>query len=311
MWFPPKTRNGRCHLHPQDGLKKRKEHNLESWVLFIDFVKTFDRVHREKLWIFFKVRHPAKIHSTHHCPELHHRTTFNWWRRSRDWINNWSKTRWRFRPNSFYYIHGWYHKHMETKRGYLTLPLQIKTRLHHHRMTSQHHTWCGGIRNDRIRICRRCCLYLPIQRNFRTRHFPNHETLRRMGNGSSLWDHRNPRHKRQNIKTELLFVAEPNNSYTEPPTSDDTNISPIILEEGHFIPVINKFCYLGSIINHNLRESEDVDNRTKKASQAFGALRRGVFTSKSTSFNVKKAVYTDLILSVLIHGAEACSLPEI
>ena len=81
-------------------------------------------------------------------------------------------------------------------------------------------------------------------------------------------------------KTELLFVAKPNNSYTKSSTHDDTNISPIILEEGRFIPVVKKFFYLGSIINQDLRESEDVDNRTKKSSQAFGALRRGVFTSK-------------------------------
>ena len=102
-------------------------------------------------------------------------------------------------------------------------------------------------------------------------------------------------------KTELLFVEKPSHTKL-------TNLSPIILEEGRFIPVGNKFCYLGSIINHNLRESEDVDNRTKKVSQAFIALQRGVFTSKSTSFNVKKAVYTALILSVLLHGAEAWSL---
>ena len=31
-------------------LKKRKEHNLETWVLFIDFVKAFDRVPQKVLW---------------------------------------------------------------------------------------------------------------------------------------------------------------------------------------------------------------------------------------------------------------------
>ena len=105
-----------------------------------------------------------------------------------------------------------------------------------------------------------------------------------------------PDTKGKTSKTELLFVAKPNNSYTKPSTRNDTNLSPIILEERRFIPVVNKFCYLGSIINHDLRESEDVDNRTKKTSQAFGDLRRGVFTSKSTSFIVKKAVYISLIL---------------
>ena len=30
--------------------KKRREHGLESWVLFLDLVKTFERVPREMLW---------------------------------------------------------------------------------------------------------------------------------------------------------------------------------------------------------------------------------------------------------------------
>ena len=117
-----------------------------------------------------------------------------------------------------------------------------------------------------------------------------------------------PNTKGKTSKMELLSVAKP--SYTKPSTYNDTNLSSILLEEGRFIPVVNKFCYLGSIINHDLRELEDVDNRIKKASQAFWALRRGVFTSKTTSFNVKKAVYTALILSVLLHGAEAWILTE-
>ena len=66
-----------------------------------------------------------------------------------------------------------------------------------------------------------------------------------------------PDAKGKTSKTELLFVEKP--SHTEL-----TNLSPIILEEGLFIPVVNKFYYLGSIINHDLREAEDVDNRIKR-----------------------------------------------
>ena len=32
-------------------IKKRSEHGLESWVLFHNLVKAFDRVPRELLWI--------------------------------------------------------------------------------------------------------------------------------------------------------------------------------------------------------------------------------------------------------------------
>ena len=63
-----------------------------------------------------------------------------------------------------------------------------------------------------------------------------------------------PDAKGKTSKTELLFVEK--TSHTEL-----TNLSPIILEDGRFIPAVNKICYLVSFINHDLRESEDIDNR--------------------------------------------------
>ena len=52
--FRPKWETGDAIFTLKMALKKRKEHNLESWVILIDFVKAFDLVPRETLWKFLK-----------------------------------------------------------------------------------------------------------------------------------------------------------------------------------------------------------------------------------------------------------------
>ena len=46
----------------KSALKKRREHGLESWVLFLDLVKVFDRVPRDAPWkVLAKFGVPEKL----------------------------------------------------------------------------------------------------------------------------------------------------------------------------------------------------------------------------------------------------------
>ena len=61
--------------------------------------------------------------------------------------------------------------------------------------------------------------------------------------------------------------------YENQETFDDTDLSDIELGDQCFIPIVDKSCYLGSIVTRNCTDEADVDNRIEKAGAAFGALR--------------------------------------
>ena len=56
-------------------------------------------------------------------------------------------------------------------------------------------------------------------------------------------------------------------------------LDPIDLGEGIFITIVFMFVYLGSTLSHDCSDKLDVENRIDKAGQAFGALRKNLFTS--------------------------------
>ena len=111
-------------------------------------------------------------------------------------------------------------------------------------------------------------------------------------------------------KSEILFCPKPSCMYTDPDTFDNADLSNVSLGGDRYIPIVDKFTYLGSVISSEYTDEADVDARIEKAGNAFGSLRKCLFSSTQVSCKVKGVVYTSLILPILLYGAECWSLTE-
>ena len=74
------------------------------------------------------------------------------------------------------------------------------------------------------------------------------------------------------------------------------------------VEVVDKFSYLGSLIEDSGRMNVDVNRRVAQASKSFGALRMSVFLDKNLSLITKRKIYNARVLSVLLYGVQ-CWIP--
>ena len=58
------------------------------------------------------------------------------------------------------------------------------------------------------------------------------------------------------------------------------------------------------------RDDLDITNRIKRAGNAFGAIRKSIFSNSTVSTNVKASVYESLILPIVLYGSESWCLTE-
>ena len=91
---------------------------------------------------------------------------------------------------------------------------------------------------------------------------------------------------------------------------DNANLNPVIFSDGTFIPIVDKFVYLGSYLTRDCSDDMDVKERIDAAGGAFGNLRDSLFSSPKISPDAKRIVYIGLILSILLYGSECWSLTE-
>ena len=119
--------------------------------------------------------------------------------------------------------------------------------------------------------------------------------------------HSGPIEPRESSKSVVLFCSKPSSMYEDPSTFDNTDLSDISFND-RYIPIVDEFTYLGSVITHDLSDEMDVDRRIQKAGNAFGMMRKCLFSSPVVKLKVKANVFRTFILPILLYGVECWSL---
>ena len=285
-------------------MKKRREHGLESWILFIDLVKAFDRVPRELLWdVLLKFGVPSKLVNLLKSLHANVNITFI--------VNDITQT---IKciigvkqgdilgPILFtFYLAAI----MITWRAIHTRPLCIFHSKQDYVLTGRKFSDQGDevavadseyADDTAVLFVSRASLVTSTPDMIK--HFARFGMSVHVGRGE------------QKSKSEALFVSAPLHCYDNPETYDGADLSDILLDDGTFIPIVALFCYLGSLLTRDCRDDADVEKRIEAAGGAFGALRKCLFSSTKLSFIAKRAAYTILILSILLYGCESWCLTE-
>ena len=288
-------------------IKKRREHNKETWIMFLDLVKVFDRVPRDMLWaVLEKFGTPIKlirlIKSLHdnfkvdfEVENCKHSINCTIGVKQGDILG----------PVLFVVFIAaimitWLKLHdrplcaFKTKNDFCLTGRRVTSSGIDFEFPDSEYADDTAVlfesRNDLV-------TYIPLLLN----HF------KRFGMEVHVGDISLPD---KPSKTKILFVSAPFKSYHDSNTFDDTNLSLIDLGDGKFIPITDHFCYLGRILSRDCRDDLDITNRIKRASNAFGALRKSIFSNTNVSKKVKASVYESLVLPIALYGSESWCLTE-
>ena len=288
-------------------MKKRREHGQETWILFLDLVKAFDRVPRELLWeILAKFGVPVKLIRL--LKSLHKNIDVKFE------VNDISHT-----INCIIGVKQgdilgpvlftiFIAAVMITWRAAYDRPLCMFRSKEDFVMTGRRHQAKG--------------LEFPVEDSeyaddtavlFASRQLLEESTplllehFKRFGMEVHVGHIEQPD---KPSKTNILFVAAPASTYKEPATFDNQDFSNVELGAGKYLPIVDKVCYLGTILTRNCTDAADVKSRIESAGKAFGALRKCLFANANVSFAAKNTVYNGLILAILLYGSESWCLTE-
>ena len=288
-------------------MKKRREHSKETWILFLDLVKAFDRVPRELLWqLLEKFGVPPKLvrllKAVHkdllvkfEVEGLEHEVNCTIGVKQGDILG----------PVLFIiYMAGV----MSDWRNITDCPAIIFLSKPDNVITGRRPTAKGTPfeLNDSEYADDTAVLF--DSRKSAVEYCPllvNH--FRQYGMEIHTGDVRDPEKK---SKTEILFVAAPPSTYKDPTTFDNVDLGVIPLGGGRFFPIVAQFCYLGCLLTRDCSDDADVQSRIDKAAGAFGSVRKEVFSNQNVCFGAKLLIYEGLILAILLYGSECWCLTE-
>ena len=279
-------------------LRKRHEHDLETWALFIDLVKAFDTVPHAALWAVLR-RYGMPDHFINIIIRLHDQAKLKMEIAGTDTMIDVTigvRQGSCEGPVLFLFI-------MNAAMETMEWPAHIKmpTFLYDDktgptggnptkRRARAFQVWHSLFADDAA------CFFetradLVEGSNFLCQHLRKFGLQMHVGRGSTP------------SKSEAMFLPRPGRSY------DDGDTGRFRVDGDGFIEFATKFKYLGSYITPNLTVAEDVNSRIRVASAAFGSLRR-VFRNTAVSDKDKGILFTALITNILLYGCESWCLRE-
>ena len=289
-------------------INKRREHGLETWVLFIDLVKAFDRVPRELLWeVMLKQGVPPKLVSL--LKAMHATVNVKF---VVDGIESvlasiiGVKQGDVLGPDGFIFYMA---AVMATWRSEHSYELCAFRSRRDHVLTGRRST-TGGAADEFTIVDSEYADDTALP--FCSRKDVEEQTPKVMTH-FARWGmevHAGVSEPRKESKSEILFCAAPRSSYTDPASYDDADLSDVLLPGGCFMSIVAVFKYLGSYIARHGSDMHEVENRVEAAGKAFGALSSCLFRSDLITQAAKRRVFEGLILAILLFGSECWVLTE-